>query len=252
MLKTMNQSWRVFEAEYVTRTIKRQPSPQMEMGTAIHCAALEPERYFREYVEQPEGLDDRRTKAYKDWAETVHPSQTILKHDQASTVRSCIDALNRNPIIRPCLKSIGVIELSHEWTDSVSDVPCRMRPDKIIPRSGIVLDIKTIRSCTDGEFAKSVADFGYHIQAAHYLTGVDECGYKPLSPWVFIFAAVETSEPFRCRAYSLDSESLDIGRFTRARLLDEYVRRLNDDDWSDERENELIEVSLPNWFKRQV
>ena len=40
--------------------IERSPTPAMRVGTATHCAILEPERFSAEYIALPEGLDRRK------------------------------------------------------------------------------------------------------------------------------------------------------------------------------------------------
>ena len=41
--------------------VERQPTPAMRLGTATHCAILEPTRFNAEYAVIPESID-RRTK----------------------------------------------------------------------------------------------------------------------------------------------------------------------------------------------
>lgn len=246
MLKDMNRSWRVFEATWITKQIKRNPTASMELGTAIHAAVSEPERFHCEYVTDP-GLD-RRTKAYKEWLSTIDKSMRVIRKDDLETVVRCRDSLHSHPIIKRFLDAEGRCEVSHYWTCPETGVPCKFRPDKIIPHGQCVLDIKTTQS-VDG-FDKAVADFGYHLQAAHYIRGAEH-RYGG-EDWIFLFAVVETNPPYRCRAISLDSEALGIGFDTRERLLSEYVHRLNSDDWSDPDEIELVTVSLPSWFLRKA
>lgn len=253
-LKVMAKSWRKFEAHKILKTLRREPTPAMELGTAIHAAVLEPERFAHEFVTEPEL--DRRTKAYKEWKSSVHQHMTCVRKTDMATVVSCRDSLYRHPIIRPYLEADGRCEVSHYWTDAPTDVPCKFRPDKIIPKAGVILDLKTTQD-VDG-FDRACADFGYHLQAAHYLSGAEE-KYGG-EDWVFLFAIVETNPPYRCRAVCLDEESLGVGFDTRERLLSEYVHRLNNDDWMDEiivdgeryTERELITMKLPNWFLRKA
>lgn len=246
MLKSMNKSWRIFEAEYLTGQRTRKPSAAMELGTAIHAAALEPERFDVEFVTDP-GVN-RNTKIYKDWKSSVHKSMTIVRKEDMEIVVRCRDALHRHPIVGPYLQADGKCEVSHYWTCGVSDVPCKFRPDKIVPSASMVLDIKTISDIDEME--SSIHKFGYHIQSAHYIRGAEE-KYGG-NDWDLMFAFVETSPPYRCRAAVLDHEALGIGFDTRGRLLDEYVHRLNNDDWSDPDENELVTASLPGWFLRKA
>lgn len=243
MLKLMDESWRVFEASCITRLMRREPTASMELGTAVHTAALEPQRYELDYVIQPDGCNDRRTKVYKEWSETIHASQTIIKQETAATVKKCVTALRSHPMIDLALEADGSVERSCFWTCPKTEVPCKFRPDKIVPNSGIILDIKTMRQCTERQFNYDCRDYRYGLQAAHYLAGASEVYGE--QEWVFIFAAVETSPPFRSRAFVLSQDVLDIERRKREDLLDCYQARVESNDWSDSREKELIEIKYP-------
>ena len=62
----------------------------MRLGTAVHCAILEPDRIDVEYVLAPEGID-RRTKAGKaQWAELEATGKTILSCEEAQVVQGMV------------------------------------------------------------------------------------------------------------------------------------------------------------------
>ena len=246
MLKDMDRSWRLFEAKHVERNMPPVYSPAMELGTAIHTASLEPERFSTEYVTEPKL--DRRTKAYKEWKSEVHPSMKTIKHDDMEVIVACRDSLIRHTIIGTALRKGGSVELSHYWTCSLTDVPCRFRPDLFLEKAGLLVDIKTTSNVDT--FEKAIVDFGYHIQAAHYCKGVHEVyGIDDVD---FLFAVVETNPPYRSRAVMLDAEAIGYGYDRREALLDNYARRLNLDDWRDPGESEPVVVSLPQWYLRKA
>lgn len=251
MLKDLDDSPRIFHAKHIAKTLRTTPSASMEFGTAVHCATLEPELFETQYVVQPPECSDRRRKSYKDWAATVHPSQTILKQDVFESVLTCRDRLQTHPIIRMALQADGPVELSHRWTCIDTGVDCKFRPDKICPQAGIVLDIKTMQACSERDFADQVSKFRYHLQSAHYMAGACDA-YPERDDWVFVFACVETSEPYRCRAFELPAEVIDLASDKRLSLLSEYRSRMESGDWSEPQEAELVTVEFSNWQMKRM
>ena len=67
----------------------------------------------------------------------------------------------------------------------------------------------------------------------------------------FLFGVVETEPPYRCRSLELDAVAMDFGFWERRDLLEEYRRRLEADDWSEQGEQAMHEVSLPAWYLRR-
>ena len=242
MLKSLNRSPRVFEGEYISRTIVREPSPAMAFGTALHTAVLEPDRFETEYAVCPPKCSDKRTKAHKEWA-AENEGKAVLTLAEYWRIRGCVDAIRQHPIGGPAIAASGPVERTVTWTDSTTGVACKCRPDKVA--GSMIVDVKTTKECDGDAFGKTCADFGYHIQAAHYLRGIP-------AATGFLFIVVETSQPFRCRCFSLDFDALDCGDFLVGKLLDEYRRRSESGDWSEPNEDKLVPVSLPDWYMRKV
>src|SRR5581483_10081660 len=63
-LEMFRRSRKLYHAIHVARTMDRpEPTAAMQLGTHVHCAVLEPERFEAEYVYAPKC--DRRTTAGK-------------------------------------------------------------------------------------------------------------------------------------------------------------------------------------------
>jgi len=244
MLKSMAKGWRTFEAEYITKTAPRKESAAMALGTAVHTALLEPERFSAEYVVCPEECSDRRTKAYKEWAASVDGA-IVLTADDAKTIDAIRESVRRDDFASKLLAADGHVEKSLEWT--IHDVLCRMRFDKIA--GPFCIDIKTCQDATPEAFAKTIASYRYDLQASHYVAGLSEIDHTPR----FVFIAVETSAPYRVRCYEMCDDDFYKADEDRVALLLEYRRRLQSGDWSEPGEGVLTKVFLPNWFaKREV
>src|SRR5690606_11439894 len=94
-------------------------------------------------------------------------------------------------------------EVSAFWEQG--GIKLKARFDAYRPNHGQIIDLKTTRSARPNDVRKSISDFGYYIQAQHYLNGAQAVtGFVP--DWKFIF--VQNSEPYTVSIGSLDTEAL--------------------------------------------
>jgi len=154
-----------------------------------------------------------------------------------------------HPFYEFIFDKIERVEVPITWTDPIEPVRCKGIPD--IVAGEWIIDLKTTKSLTGflqgGEqlVSKTIADLGYHLQAAFYLRGASLHYGDPKTR--FAFLVVETEEPYRVYAMELKSEAITAGEVKMQRLLAEYVRRMQTGDWSEEGEKSLLQVGVPAW-----
>ena len=107
------------------------------------------------------------------------------------------------------------IEQSLYWKDCTTNELVKCRPD--ILHTNMFCDLKTTSDASPHAFQRSVAQYGYHIQAAIIQDGIYHLTHKKLTDFVFI--CCESVEPYAVAVYILDAESIDKG-------LDEYKYHL--------------------------
>lgn len=239
MIKSMAKGWRHFEAEFIARTAPRRDTKALSLGTAVHAALLEPEKYYAEFVVCPEECSDRRTKAYKEWAAKVPNNATILSPDDEAIITRIGYHVQRDAVARRLIEAKGEVEQMKTWT-AENGVACRGMFDKIIGNKTVV-DIKTTQNALPWAFRSTLGEYRFDLQAAHYLegTGAEFC----------FFIVVETSAPWRVRTYQLTARSLAFAQSQRRRLLDEYKSRIVSGDWSESGEGEVLEVDTPEYLR---
>jgi hypothetical protein len=191
---------------HYTRTKGEPPTPQMLLGSAAHCAVLEPREFNARYAKAP--AVDRRTKAGKEeWAEFVacNPHKEILTPEQHDTAWAIKDTLAAMPEYRQLLARHDeqAVEVSRFWVDDATGIKLKARADMTLGRS-VVVDLKTAADASPRGFSAAMARYGYHCQAGMYCEafGADE----------FAFVVVENKPPFACGVYRLDEASLELGR----------------------------------------
>jgi hypothetical protein len=161
-------------------------------------------------------------------------ANAILSHAEFATCMSMIDEW-------------AVIEkrIDFDWQGT----PCRCKPDLLLPKHKLCVDLKTTADATPEGFAKSVASYGYHRQQAFYSEAIKQTYGEEFR---FLFAVVETSEPYNAAVYELDAASVDAGRQEINLLLDELERRTRDNDWTPEYSKGIVPLTLPRWYRSNI
>jgi exodeoxyribonuclease VIII len=210
------------------------PTPAMQFGTALHTAVLEPDRFASEYAVW-EG--DRRTKDGKAaYEKLVASGKSIISASDNDVIFAMVASILQHPIAAGLLKG-GVVEHSVFWTHK-NAAECKARPDYWRQNDGIVVDLKTTEDASSVGFARSIAAYRYHVQAAHYLAGTQAER--------FIFIAIEKKAPYAVGVYELDAEALTLGNTLRERDIEQYMSCAEFDAWPGY-SPEIQTITLPKW-----
>jgi hypothetical protein len=189
----------LWHTKFNTGYIQPPPTPSMALGTAVHCAVLEPARF---QVEYGAGLDlPRRTNADKA-AHAAHEEQYkyVLPHADYQAVLGMAAALLEHPTTGPLLEEATERESSHFTTCPLTGLELKCRPDGLLRRLGMILDIKTTADASDDKVKWTVRNFGYDIQAAHYTYVLDMQRVMLLM--------VENTPPYAVRAVRFRSSTI--------------------------------------------
>lgn len=220
----------------------REPSAAMKLGTVVHSLVLEPEKVKAEIAVMPKF--DRRTTIGKKAAEefeTDNVGKLVIDEFVWQKANNIADAVLSNSIVQENLKD-GQAEVTMLWEQY--GVPCKARVDYLT--GSAILDVKTCSDASPEGFAKQIATFQYHLQAAHYANGFREIVGWDLDRFVFI--AVENEAPFAVGCYTLDVRSLQSGRILIERAADAYKRALVLPDYAPASyADEIVEISVPGW-----
>jgi hypothetical protein len=213
-----------------------------DFGTASHTAILEPELFEAQVLRGP---DDRRGNNWKDAVgyaeETGRVCLVASDYDNILTIRDAIHANARiNAIItggRP------EVEASGYAIDPVTGLLIRCRPDLYRADLGIMLDAKSTASAHPDAFARSVVNYGYHAQEAHYSDT-----YRLLDRPVegFLFLAWEKESPFAFALYELPPSIVEEGRAIIRKSLDTYAECSLTNHWP-AYGDEITELKFQRW-----
>lgn len=235
-------------------------TPSMAVGTALHMGILEPDRFDSGAIavipdDAPNRPSLRQVNAAKpgpatiaaiDWWERFDSEaagRLVLTEAQMGVVEGMVSAIRRHPIFEEIAD--GHAEHSLLWNDARhgDGVPCKARFD-YLRSDGVAFDLKSCVDASPDGFARSVASFRYHYQAAWYNNGHEHLLDRSLA--AFIFIAVENTAPYGVGTYVLPSNALMFGadRCEEAMLL--YAQARKTGYWRGYPEK-VLPLHLPRW-----
>jgi exodeoxyribonuclease VIII len=218
-------------------------TPAMRLGTLTHTVVLEPDLFERETAVRPEGIDRRTSAGKADWAafELEAEGKEIITNEEWTKLAAIRDAVRSHPAAAKALAGSPVIEQSIFW--EADGIACRCRPDCVTER-GVIVDLKTTRDASPEGFAKSVASYRYHVQAAFYSDGYRAAFGE--APRGFVFIAVETEPPYLVAVYVASETMTSRGRIEYQADLDTFRECLATDTWPGYSSSPLT-LDLPKW-----
>ncbi len=216
-----------------------EPTPQMVLGTAIHAAILEPERFEATYIESP--YSDFRSKDAREWRdEKTQKGHRILSSDSMATVMLAAQRVWEHPSASRLLAARTDTELTIIWDDEATALRCKARIDAVasLGDRSVLVDIKTTRSAQAVQFAKSIVNLGYHIQLAWYLRALAQSGFSDVNDALII--AVENEPPCAVQVFRLGVRAIGEGHREANRLLELWR--------TDARyPTDVTDIDLPEW-----
>ena len=241
---------------FIAKTVARpEPTEAFRLGSAAHCAVLEPDQFWSRYALRPDGID-RRTKdgkaAFAEF-ESANVGKVIIGKDEASDVEEMQAAVQHHPLASQLLAA-GQPELSWRVQPSGS-LALQCRTDWFNPAgcelSGgrpYVADLKTVESLDSDafrNFERACFSFGYHRQAGFYLPLITEIIGSPV--FDFYFIAVEKAEPYGTAVYRLSDAATARGHDETITDLLRLQGCIKTQQWPN-LPNELREIGLPKWY----
>jgi hypothetical protein len=234
------------------RPARAEKAGQLE-GNLAHCALLEPDEFAKRYAVLPKDAPSRPTPAQwkaeksnesstaaKEWwmawskanagARIITAEQAHAARCQAHSMRSLQNVWGGLPMAEMLKR--GKAEVSAYWTDNLTGVLCRCRPDLVVPinaRQVVLVDVKTFSDARSQEFKKQLGRKSYHLQDSFYSEGYARASGMEVVG--FVFVVVETAWPFLAASYQLGDKSRHEGALQHRDLLDTYAECLRTNTW---------------------
>lgn len=237
-------------------------TPAMTIGSAIHCATLEPELFDSLYQPAPgpsaERLADKggdMVKAMKGLGNTTEYKMavadmqaagvTVLKQSQLGGCMTIRDHLYETPSqARDLLLAKSGAEVSYVVDDPRDGLRKKLRTDLEAEAFGVIVDVKTTRDASRSSFMRDVYSFGYHRTKPFYLDGLEIAEPGKWKAWLML--VIESTAPFEYKLYDLDPAATQKGREEVEELCDYYAQCKASNHWPGYA-SDVESIGIPNW-----
>lgn len=226
----------------------------LSVGTLTHALALQDDAQL-ERIRAYDGV--RRGKAYQQWKEDLPPDAVECTIAEWDTAKRCATALHEDRVLGELLSTDrqGFVEKTICWYDKWEHPnygyvmqDCKMRPDFLLLPQFTIVDIKTTATFSEHDLIRTIWKYGYQIQLAHYITGAASYFHRTLADVRFVFAFVETKEPYRTAAIMLDDDTIEKALEQRTRIQRKFIECVDlGDKFVDPLSDNLSVVSLPEF-----
>jgi exodeoxyribonuclease VIII len=253
-------------------------SEAQSLGTLVHFAALEPERFMKEVVTLPADAPRKPTEAQRNakkpsddtvaaiawwdnWAKETAAKQVVDEEDlaKAKEIATSIMAHSDASSLLTSAISTGGTEVAMFRTLSMGDkefpvtVRIKGKADIITPTE-VIADIKTVDrgQANPNAFSRAIDKWAYHLQAAWYLdlynavSGANEDFSAVVKKTRWVFIVVEKEPPYSVCTLELDDVAKETGRRINQVLMDKLVQCMAKGSWPT-LSFERSPIGLPQW-----
>ena len=235
--------WRLYsKSPYHFRYHTQEETSAMTLGTAIHTAILEPDKFEAQFHRGP---NDRRGNKWKDEMSLAESEDkeclTSGDYDNALLIREqAVTCAELQQALR------GNVHIERSIYNEIDGMPVKIRPDLYNADMRVMVDLKSTSDASPEAFAKSAARMGYNFQEAFYTSVSNMSG---LSVEGFVFVAIEkptADNPAVFQCYELDREAFDAGRAIMFDALNRYHECMATNKWP-AYGGGVRTLSLPAW-----
>lgn len=220
--------------------VERQPTAAMKLGTATHCAILEPTEFSKRYMLRPDHINARTNDGKAELAAIAASGIEILTPDDHVQIMRMAESFRRHPVSRDLFGQMYQTEQT--FYSDINGVRCKCRPDFL--GGDIMMDVKTCRDASADGFGKQAWNLGYHIQEAFYRRVVG-------GNHRFLFGAVESDYPHLVQYHESPDELIAYADDLIDAALSQYAECLRTNTWPGY-SNNIQPLEVPGYAKRMI
>lgn len=215
------------------------------VGRIVHSAILEPDTFDEAYVVMPSfgAMQSSTNRATRDaWLASLPDSTAVVKQEEKALAMAMREAVLQHKLARLVIEG-GRSEVTMRWVDDRTGIKSKARADFWNADMGFALDLKTTDDASPWAFGRSVAQYRYHQQHAHYASGfriVD----KPIRNYLIL--CVEKSAPHAVALYHVDAAGEERGFQILHRAMDRLATCIATDSWPGYSES-IEPITMPLW-----
>lgn len=218
---------------------------KMDIGTALHLAALEPHRLAERTVLVD--ADDWRTKDARERRDAAYEAglRPLLTKD-AELVDRLAGALLRNKHAAELLEGART-EVSYFWEHE--GIACKARADVLRDDDGRMADLKTSASASPEVFRRQAFSYGHFLRVPWYCDGYEAATGKRIEEYWFV--VVSSEQPHLVTTCQLDQRAIEWGRLKIRRAMALFRECRKRGIWPAYCP-EPVTIGLPDWSEYRL
>lgn len=252
------------ESPYNPNRVEPKESEALLFGRAAHHLLLGEDDFNTHYIVRPEKVLDEagdpkpgellawhgNRKACKRWLEKqARNGRSVLTDEQIETIRGIARSLAAHPLIDAGILN-GGIEQTIVWRCKDTGIWLKARPDAIPNDAGDFADLKTTTSVQSADLARTIAEHGYHQQAALISAGWHAITGRDVASFSFVF--VEKQPPYCARIVTLRDDDLARGERQNFVAAKEFAKCMKSGEWPGPGGADAEYLSLPEWAQKRI
>lgn len=208
-----------------------------DFGDAMHAICLEPDRLKSEFIIMPKFGQKNVDKADKLAWLLEHKHLKVLSEDDHKKLNLMFDSVMAHGEARALIEAEGLAEASYFWTDEVTGMECKCRPDKHIEPINLLVDVKTTPSLV--KFNYSVDDYRYYVQDPWYCDGVSRFTDQPVRMEFLVIQKTIECGRYPVGVVKLPLEAIEYGRDVYRQDLNQYAEYMKAEQKPETRELDM-------------
>lgn len=226
-------------------------SGAMDIGTALHLAALEPARFAeRVTVIDADAYRSNAAKAARD--DAVEVGRVPLLVRDLDLVLTLSEALRKNDYVAAMLEG-AQFEVSFTWdaeTAAGHRLPCKARAD-IVTHDGRIGDLKVSASASPEFFMRQAWNQGHYLRSPWYQDGWREAVAGMANLPEYWYVVVGNKPPHLVTVIGLDERATEWGRQVLRGALETLDQCLTRRIWPPY-EVKPVTIGLPAWAEYKL
>jgi hypothetical protein len=214
---------------------EKKDTPALRMGRLVHLASLQYDVFQAEVHVGPDV--DKRSKEWKEFKAGIADGVDIITADENTEITAIAKS------VHGCLADLKLkdCQMEEALECHYNGISIKGRPDLVgVNAEGetVVVDVKTTTDASIESFAKDVASYKYHLQAAFYL--------ELTSAKKFYIVAVEKEPPYASATYLLSDDSIQEGKRLMDKAVNIYKMCETFGNWPGY-SDEVRSITIPKW-----
>lgn len=231
---------------HATKDVPMSPTASMTWGSLVDCLILQPHELSACFAVS--SFADFRTKEAQAWRD----SQTVpvVTLAQVAEAKRAAEVVTNHHFARMMLDGAqtqvsAVVSGIEDGTGERFLGKCRIDivPDRAGAYGEWLVDLKTTASLS--KLSNTIADFGYHAQAAWYLDMWNAASGEDRTRWGFVFQ--ESEAPYEVAVVELDQDAISRGREWYLAALEKWCRSHKYNSYPNPFDDEIRVVGIPKW-----